>query len=425
MTAAATAASGSRKTSQSPARDRRRGSIFVTYNGLLDPLGPSQILPYLERLNADWPVHILSFERPDKLANRNALAAMRERVDSQGIQWTWLRYHKWPSLPATTFDLLNGAWTLRRILARENIGLVHARGYLPTSIALRASRRHPVLFDIRGLQPEEYVDGGVWKEGELKWRLAKRSERTFFRRAAGAVVLTENIRPYVEGRVSAVGRSVPIEVVPCCVQLDRFRFDEQARVARRRELGVADDAVLFVYSGSVGTWYLVDEMARFVRLFGERTGRKVVLLWLANNDREAALAAGKKAGLADSQQRAANAAASEVASWLSAADAALALIRPCFSKRSSSPTKYAECLAVGLPLVISRDVGDGARVADREGAVALEHFDDDALATAALRLAPMIGRSREKLRSIAVDLFDIDTVAMPSYRRLYERLVLP
>ena len=33
------------------------------------------LLLRLERLNRDWPVHILSFERKDKLANHDAVAA--------------------------------------------------------------------------------------------------------------------------------------------------------------------------------------------------------------------------------------------------------------------------------------------------------------------------------------------------------------
>ena len=187
-----------------PAR-KARSAVFVTYNGLLDPLGSSQILPYLERLHASWPVHILSFERPGPLGKPGAVAEMEARLRRQGIAWTRRRYHKFPSLPATSWDVLQGVRALRRILASEDVGLVHARGYIPATIALRATRRHPMLFDIRGLQAEEYVDGGVWKEGGLKYRLAKRAENEMFARAAGAVVLTKAIAPYVAGPLRGAG----------------------------------------------------------------------------------------------------------------------------------------------------------------------------------------------------------------------------
>jgi glycosyltransferase involved in cell wall biosynthesis len=404
---------------------RRRGAVFVTYNGLLDPLGPSQILPYVERLHATWPMRIISFERADRLADHAAVEGMEQRMARTGVRWTRLRYHKRPSLLATTYDLMQGAVALRYLIETNDIGLVHCRGYVPAAIAFRATRRVPVLFDIRGLQAEEYVDGGVWKKGELKWQLAKRSERAFFRKASGAVVLTENIRPHVEGEFRAQGRLPPLEVIPCCTDLERFRFDEDARVALRAKLAVPDDATLLLYSGSLGTWYLADEMARLARAYRDETGKKTILLWLVNNDADAARAASRAAGLGEDEIRVTSAKAAEVAGYLSAADASLALIKASFSKRSSSPTKYAECLAAGLPLVISRDVGDGAILGEKGVAVSMTTYDDASMRAATRELSTLIGRPRAEYARVARELFDVDAVALPRYRRLYEALVLP
>jgi len=410
-----------------PATARKaRSAVFVTYNGLLDPLGASQILPYLERLHPTWPVHILSFERSARLARPGALAEMEARLRRQGIGWTWRRYHKSPSLPATTWDVLQGVRALRRILREEDVGLVHARGYIPATIALRATRRHPILFDIRGLQAEEYVDGGVWKEGGLKFRLAKRVEREMFARAAGAVVLTKAIAPYAIARFAEQGREPPIEVIPCCVDLDAFDVDPDERADVRQRLGIAPRTTVFVYSGSLGTWYLPAEMARFVKTFRDVTGRAVHLLWLVNNAPEIARQASRDGGLAEREFTVLGVPAAEVPRHLAAGDAAVALIRPCFSKRSSSPTKYAEALAVGLPLLISRDVGDGGDIEERDGAIALGHpAAAGAMEDAARRLARLMEKPRAHFRALAREMFDVDTVALPAYRRLYERLGRP
>jgi glycosyltransferase involved in cell wall biosynthesis len=392
---------------------------------VLDPLGSSQILPYLERLHARWPIHILSFERPDRLSRPGAVAAMQERLARRGLRWTWLRYHRWPSLPATAYDVLQGVVTLRRIISRERPGLIHCRHYLPMTIASKATSRLPLLFDIRGLQAEEYVDGGIWRQGELKWHLAKRAERQSLRRAAGAVVLTENIRPYIEEYFTAVRGSVPpLRVIPCCVDLERFRFRPEARAERRAALRVGDDITVFVYAGSMGTWYLPDAMARYVRIFRERTGRRVCLLWLINNAREQAEAASRAAGLASDEVRFESAPADDVPDWLSAGDVGLALIKPCFSKRASSPTKYAEYLAIGLPVLTSREVGDSALLERQEGAVGLAAFDDAALAEAVAPMEQLLPRQRSHFRALAERLFNVDEVALPAYRGLYEQLML-
>lgn len=408
------------------ARSSRPSVVFISYNGLLDPLGASQILPYVERLNQEWPAHIVSFERKDKLVDRTRLRAMEERLADQKLGWIRLRYHQKPSLPATTYDMLSGVLALRRLIAKERVGLLHARGYLPMEIATNATRSIPTLFDIRGLQAEEYVDAGSWKEGELKWRLAKRSERRFFRRASGAVVLTEVIRPYVENRFREADRSPPIEVVPCCVELDRFVFRSEARAKWRAELGVDADTVVFVYAGSVGSWYLSDLMARFVRVYRDATGKKAFLLWTVNNDQGIARTASEKAGLSPSEFRIVSSPSEQMAEVLSAADVGLALIKPCFSKMSSSPTKYAEYLSVGLPIVICRNVGDGAVLERVGGAVALgDSPDARELAEAVAKLDKLRYEERQHFRGLAERLFDVGRVAIPIYRRLYEKLLAP
>ena len=113
----------------------------------------------------------------------------------------------------------------------------------------------------------------------------------------------------------------------------------------------------------------------------------------------------------------------EVPAYLSAADVGLALIKPSFSKRSSSPTKYAEYLAMGLPVLISGQVGDGRVIADRGGGVALDRFDATSYAEAADELDALRASPRTHFRDLAAALFDIETVAIPAYRRLYRELL--
>ena len=58
--------------------------LYITYDGLLEPLVQSQVLAYMEKLAQEWPVHIVSFEkrydREDKgRMNSDAGAARRGR----------------------------------------------------------------------------------------------------------------------------------------------------------------------------------------------------------------------------------------------------------------------------------------------------------------------------------------------------------
>ncbi|NJD18051.1 MAG: hypothetical protein FIA95_02020, partial [Gemmatimonadetes bacterium] len=123
---------------------RRRGSVlYISYDGLLEPLGASQILPYVRRLRARGiALEILSFEKADA-CGRDHREALEHDLAQEGIGWTALRYHKRPTLPATALDVWRGRRFVRRwalALRREGrAGLVHARGYLPGLMGLAAT----------------------------------------------------------------------------------------------------------------------------------------------------------------------------------------------------------------------------------------------------------------------------------------------
>ena len=39
--------------------------LYISYDGMLEPLGQSQVLAYQERLAANASLHLLSFEKPE------------------------------------------------------------------------------------------------------------------------------------------------------------------------------------------------------------------------------------------------------------------------------------------------------------------------------------------------------------------------
>jgi hypothetical protein len=81
--------------------------LYISYDGMLEPLGQSQVLGYLKRLAVGRRIHLISFEKTEDWAN----PAERERIASDiagaGIVWHPLRYHKRPTALATAWDI---AW---------------------------------------------------------------------------------------------------------------------------------------------------------------------------------------------------------------------------------------------------------------------------------------------------------------------------
>jgi glycosyltransferase involved in cell wall biosynthesis len=150
-------------------------------------------------------------------------------------------------------------------------------------------------------------------------------------------------------------------------------------------------------------------------------------LWLTPTRHERVHDLMKARGLGASDYTVLASAPRDVPSYLSAADAGLAFIKPCFSKQASSPTKYAEYLGCGLPLIINQGVGDSDILitGERTGAL-VSKFDDDDYAQAATAIAGMAGepeQTRRHTRAVAERLFDVSRIGAERYVRLYDKVL--
>ncbi len=405
-----------------------RRVLFISYNGMLDPLGQTQVIPYLRELaKRGVQFTLLSFERAAAFVGEGVRKReeLRRELRQQGIEWHSLRYHQRPSVPATMYDVIAGIRKGKSLIKRNRIGLVHARSHIPATIALALKRRlgTKMIFDLRGLMAEEYVDAEHWREGSIPYRITKAAERRIFEETDAVVTLTERIWPIIREWQGLRGREVQHEVIPCCVDLSLFKFSDEERAKRRAELGIGDKFTI-VYSGSLDGWYLTEKMADFFAVFRRRRP-DAHLLWLTNgsHERVKGLMASRK--VEPDQFSVLSVPARLVPSYLAAADAGLSFIRRCFSKIASSPTKNAEYLACGLPLIINRGIGDSdALVEEWNAGVLLEDFTDAEYERIGSAIESMAGQrdARQRARSVAERLFDLQTVGVARYAALYERV---
>lgn len=397
---------------------------------MLDPLGQSQVLPYLRQLaRAGVRFTLLSYERSGAFTptGQERCRELRTRLSAENIEWHWLRYHRKPSLPATAYDVLAGVRYASRLVRRNGIEMVHARSHIPATIALTLKRRFGIkmIFDIRGLMAEEYRDAEHWQEGSVPYRLTKGMEKRALAAADGVVTLTQRIWPIISDWEGLRGRQVINEVVPCCADLDRFVFRSAERERRRNELGL-DSRFTIVYSGSIDGWYLTAEMADFFAVV-LRQEPDAYFLWLTLTRHDRIRALMEERRIDESHFGIRSVESGDVPSFLAAADAGLAFIKPCFSKLASSPTKYAEYLACGLPLIINEGIGDSdALVTEEKIGVLVRDLSDAGYAEAFGALSEFRsnpGATRQRAHEVANRLFNLATVAESRYTRLYERVL--
>lgn len=391
-------------------------SLYICYLSLDDPLVESQVVAYLEGLaRQGHAIHLLTFEsRPLTRVRR---AATRRRLRARGVQWHGLRYHKRPSLPATTFDTVCGAVACAWLVRRHKLDAVHARNHVPAAMAMLAApfAPHRLIFDIRGLMAEEYVDLGRWRNGRLAFRITKRTERAAIRRATGVVVLTHRVRRLLFG----AGNRDDVVVIPCCADVERLSTQRASRIAVRRTLGIGARPVL-AYVGKLGGWYMDAEMADFF-LVGRDAIPGLHFLVVTQADRGAIERQLASRGIAPADYTITAVEHPRLGELLGAADAAIALIRPVPSKVATSPTKIGECLAAGLPIVAT-DVGDVRPLLEgsRTGIV-LNEFSSRAYRAGADELALMLADPTTARRCVATarEHLSLRDIGIPRYDALY------
>jgi hypothetical protein len=154
--------------------------LYISYDGLLEPLGYSQVYEYLRVLAKAHEIFLITFEKAADWQDAARCEALRKEVEAAGIRWHPLRYHKRPTVPATFWDIAVGMAVGFALVLKHRIELIHARSYVPSLIALWLKKvfKSKFLFDMRGFWADEKVDARSWSEAGALYRITKRLEKS-------------------------------------------------------------------------------------------------------------------------------------------------------------------------------------------------------------------------------------------------------
>lgn len=390
--------------------------LYLSYDGALEPLGESQILPYLRGLvSLGATITLISFEKRADRESPGRVQNLKVELLAQGIRWIPLTYHRRPVIPATLFDLLVGMVRAGAVVRKNRVQVVHSRSYVPALMAwfLGWILGVKFIFDMRGFWADERVEGGLWSSGGFLYRLVKWLECRFLRDADEIVTLTEKARLTIK-RLPGIEAS-SVTVIPTCVDLARFPVPVRSRSP--------NSSPVFTYAGSVGTWYLLGEMLRFVKEAINRFSSTRFLLFTRNCEEAARELQNER--LSPDVVTITSITPAEVPTSLARADAGLAFYKPGWSRQATCPTKIGEYLAMGLPVVVNDAVGDMKDVigSNRVGVV-LSDFSTEAYSQALDQLNELWTDPNlaSRCRGLAETYFSLQ-LGVNRYWEIYQRLV--
>jgi len=356
--------------------------LYITYDGLTDFLGQSQVLPYILGLEEKgYRFSILSFEKPEKFdVNKNLI---EELILNKNIKWYPKKYHKRFSILATLLDLIIGLAFIIRLRIKDKFHTAHCRSYIPSILGLLSKKLFNTgfIFDMRGFWADERIDGGLWNLKNPVFKMVytffKWIEKKCILNANYVVTLTQNSFEEMK-EWKYVSSKVKFKIIPCCADLNLFssscvKNDEIIRL--KQKLSIENKTVIS-YLGSIGTWYMIDEMFDYYKQFKQRF-QDAVFLFITPEKESDIIKIAEKHQLSKDDIRVVKAHRVEVPYYLMLCQFSLFFIKPTYSKKSSSPTKLAEIMAMGVPVVCNGGVGDVEKqVLEAKAGVMIHSFDN-------------------------------------------------
>lgn len=394
---------------------------------MTDPLGQSQVIPYLAGLTQyGYEFAILSCDKPKKYAENKDYVL--QLLKPYHIKWISIPYHKRPPILSSYYDLQMLKKAAKEIYKKKKFDMVHTRPGIPTLVALWLKKKYGVKFlnDVRGFWADERVDGGMFNiknplfKAIYKWFKKKEYEclevadyNTCITYKAKDEILSWNISK----------QPVDVTVIPCAVDMNLFdpeKIDRTLKTSVQRELAIDDKDFIISYLGSIGGWYLTDDIMGFCKqVLVEIPHAK--FLFISPHNHSLIASAAKKFGIPPEKILVKHAKRHEVPALLSFSNYSVFFIKPCYSKISSSPTKHGETMAMGIPVIANAGVGDVQEIVEKyQSGFVLEKLNESNYEIIAQKLSTS-RFDKNKIREGAKEFYSLEK-AVQKYLEVYNKI---
>lgn len=398
-------------------------AFYITNLGLLDNLAQTQILPYLEGLSRKGiKIHILSFEKKENLENKFYVESVEKRLRDLYIQWHSSLYHKrW----GNAWDMFVGLIKTFKIVKNRDISILHARATVPMLIAWPVAKmlRRKIIYDRRGTMVGDFVDDvNVKNIFSIKiFSIILEAIDRFIMRYSNAIIILSKkaLMMLKEDRYISSGDKI-IESIPCCTDISKFR-NNKAEGNLKIDLS---GRFVMNYVGSLGTCYLLKEMAEFFKILKGKKENALFLIISHTDKRFIDDILKKERLLSQVDYIVISVSPEEVAKYLAKCSFSIMFIKPVECKIGSSPTKFAESLAAGIPVCINRGIGDTDKViTDEQIGVIVDSFDEISYQRAIKKLDNLfLDKSLSfRCRQVASKYFSLE-MGVTKYATIYNRL---
>lgn len=388
-----------------------RNVLYLTYDGLLDPLGQSQVLPYLDEISKEYSVTVMSFEK--KARSKDEINRLKGLLSEKGISWYYTEFTE--GRFGVVIRVIKGVFLLRRFSRSEEFDLFHLRGLMAALLYTASLIGQRYLYDFRGFALHEWTDMGKLSKSSLSFRSLLWLDKYAIRNASGIVVLEESARKLLAEEYDLP--NVPLEVIRTCTDLSRFR--------NRRSIGHISEPIRFVFLGGVHFPYRPDLAVSFVKSAISR-GINCTIDFINESDHEAIHRLVKESGIDPERVQVFRCNHKDIPQKLAEYSCGVVFISTSKWRQVCSPTKLGEFFGTGLPVISLTGINITDSLASRSGStytIDEQAICDDFASTEFPDLRRILFDEKviDECQSIARNEFSLE-IAKKRYMRLYTNI---
>lgn len=386
--------------------------LYLTYDGLKDPLGKSQIIPYIKIIyKLKKKIFIYSFE---KSLSKNIRKNYFESKYTNNFFYL-----------GRLFDLIKMIIKTALIIKKENIDTLHCRGHIPAFSALLLSFLFKIkyIFDFRGFWIDERVDNGALDLSKIYTRkfydILKKIEKKIILNSDFIICLTYKAKKIIKKKY----RYKNILVIPTCCDYKFFKKNKKKNKIKKK-LGLKKHVIC--YSGSVGNIYLVNEIVNFFKHLYYFCKEDLSLLILTNQPIEMNRIINKMKKILTYNKDIIilNKSRNQMPDYLQTSDIMMSFVKPTWARQASFPTKIAEAFALNIPVISIRGVGDIDHILKTFNSGFSISLSDINSSNRAIKLFNQSLKLKKKkmIRKNTQRSFDL-SFALDSYNKIYNKIL--
>ena len=387
--------------------------LYFSYDGLLDPLGQSQIVPYVSAISAaGHSLTIVSYEKAER--TREQIKFMEIKLQKIEVNWVHLEFRSGKFWAIKR--LISGALLIRKLCRDLQPDFLHLRGFVTAVIFQLSRSRVPFLYDFRGFALGEWVDIGKISPSSLLYRVLNRLDQKAVKSTSGLVVLEECAKQLLKDTYDVP--NVPLKVIRTCTDVKRYTKQKNVHNKKSR-------ALRFVFLGGARFPYRPDLALMLIEKLIEH-GVDCNIDFINEGDRGIIEKVTDLTSISIEKVRILSCEHYEIPDILATYDCGIVMVESSYWRRVCSPTKMGEYLAGGLPVISLEGIDAIDELAERTVCVAtvsseeLQGHFQEGRAQQILSFIKSIGVT-QKCQILAKAEFDLE-LAGKLYAELYSEM---